>query len=94
MCAVFAETEIVGLLQAGSDPGAILRGVYRSVARRTVSLMGGAAGSKEIVFTGGVARNPGVVEALGGEIHRAVVVPENPQITGALGAAIIAARGT
>ncbi|MHC4199941.1 MAG: acyl-CoA dehydratase activase [Planctomycetota bacterium] len=94
MCAVFAETEIVGLLQSGSAPDAILRGVYRSVAKRTISLMGRAAACKEIVFTGGVARNPGVVEALKAQTGRAVIVPEDPQTTGALGAAIIAARET
>ena len=94
MCAVFAETEIIGLLQVGTEPGAILRGVYRSVARRTVSLVGKELPEDlegEIVFTGGVARNPGVVEALKLETGRTVVVPEGPQITGALGAAIIAA---
>ena len=93
MCAVFAETEIIGLLQSGTAPGAILRGVYRSVARRTVAMLGSGLaepGDGELVFTGGVARNPGVVEAIRRETGRSVVVPENPQTTGALGAAMIA----
>ncbi len=110
MCAVFAETEIVGLLQNGAPPDAILRGVYRAVAKRTLSLMGGAllrrgegqsSGDSakathpegEIVFTGGVALNPGVVRALEAETGREVLVPESPQTTCALGAAIIASRG-
>ncbi len=95
MCAVFAETEIIGLLQSGTAPGAILRGVYRSVARRTVSMLGrrlAEDGDGQLVFTGGVARNRGVVEALRLETGRSVAVPEDPQITGALGAAMIAAR--
>jgi predicted CoA-substrate-specific enzyme activase len=92
MCAVFAESEIVGLLHQGAPKEAILRGVFRSVARRTLSLLGGLGIAGDIVFTGGVARNPGVVRALEEEGRLRVRVPENPQITGALGAAILAQR--
>ena len=92
MCAVFAESEIVGLLHAGTHPGTVLRGVFRSVARRTVSLLVSAGITGEVVFTGGVARNVGVIRALEAELGQALRVPSDPQLTGALGAAILAGR--
>ncbi len=56
--------------------------------------MAGRVGLKEdIVFTGGVARNEGVLRALQEVIGHVIRVPANPQFTGALGAAILAGRG-
>ena len=90
MCAVFAESEIVGLIQNDVPMEKLLKGVFISVAKRVVALMGRSFSSKEIVFTGGVAKIGGVAEALGKETGAKMTVPENPQITGALGAAILA----
>lgn len=91
MCAVFAESEIIGLTQSGTAEDIILRGVFRSVARRTLSMSGRVQLEKDLVFTGGVARNAGVVRAIRKETGIEILVPEDPQMTGALGAAIIAA---
>jgi len=91
MCAVFAESEIIGLLHKGVSPEVILRGVFRSVARRTLGMAGKVGLRNDIIFTGGVARNEGVLQALKQEIgNDNIKVPPEPQITGALGAAIIA----
>ena len=92
MCAVFAESEIVGLIQNDVPVEKLLKGVFSSVAKRVVALMGRSFSSNEIIFTGGVARIAGVAEALGEETGAKMSVPENPQITGALGAAILAFR--
>ncbi len=92
MCAVFAESEIVGLLQNDEPVEKLLKGVFVSVAKRVVSLMGRSFSSKEIVFTGGVALINGVAEALEQETGSRIIVPASPQITGALGAAIIAGK--
>jgi predicted CoA-substrate-specific enzyme activase len=92
MCAVFAESEIVGLLQNGATRETILRGVFKSVARRTVALMGRMAADGDVIFTGGVAKNSGVAAALKEETGRKIIIPPEPQITGALGAAIIAGK--
>ncbi len=92
MCAVFAESEIVGLLQHGTPPETILRGVFRSVAARTLTMAGPNAIRPQLVFTGGVAKNGGVVRAMTEETGLEVTVPPEPQITGALGAAIAASR--
>lgn len=91
MCAVFAETEIVGLLASGVCPEDIAAGVQASICRR-VAGMAGKMVEEPVVFTGGVARVPGMDKALAAELGRAVCVAPDPQMTGALGAAIIAGR--
>lgn len=91
MCAVFAESEIIGLLHKGVAREVILRGVFRSVARRTLGMAGKTGLRDDIIFTGGVAKNEGVWQALKQETgNENIMVPPEPQITGALGAAIIA----
>jgi activator of 2-hydroxyglutaryl-CoA dehydratase len=91
MCAVFAESEIIGLLHKGVAREVILRGVFRSVARRTLGMAGKVGLRNDIIFTGGVAKNAGVWQALQQETgNNSIIVPPEPQITGALGAAIIA----
>jgi len=91
MCAVFAESEIIGLLHKGVEREVILRGVFRSVARRTLGMSGKVGLRDDVIFTGGVAKNEGVWDALKQETgNKKIVVPPEPQITGALGAAIIA----
>ncbi len=90
MCAVFAESEIIGLVQSGKGVDVLLNGIFRSVARRTLTLAGKVAMVPEVVFTGGVARIAGVVRALQNETGTTINVPQEPQLTGALGAAIIA----
>jgi predicted CoA-substrate-specific enzyme activase len=92
MCAVFAESEIVGLLHRGISAGSILRGVFRSVTRRIIGMSGRIGLNDDIVFTGGVAKNIGVVHALREIVGREIFVPAQPQYTGALGAAIVGMR--
>ncbi len=92
MCAVFAESEMIGLLQSGTPIPTILKGVFRSVAKRTLGMAGRNGIVPKLVFTGGVAMNQGVVEAIREETGLDVSVPEDPRITGALGAAIVASK--
>lgn len=92
MCAVFAESEIIGLLHKGMSHKVILRGVFKSVAKRTLGMAGKTGLNTEVVFTGGVALNVGVHAALKIETGIDVKVSSTPQITGALGAAIMASR--
>jgi len=91
MCVVFAETEIVGLLASGASQEDIVAGVQESIARRMTSMMGPGA-ETPVVFTGGVAMIPGMDTALEKSLEKKVRVCPNPQMTGALGAAILAAR--
>lgn len=91
MCAVFAETEIIGLLARGTKPGAIAAGVLSSIARRIRTLAARIPMSGDCIFTGGLAKSPVCARILAKELACPVNVPEYPEFTGALGAALIAA---
>ena len=91
MCVVFAETEIVGLLARGTPREDIVAGVQAAITSR-VATMAGANVSPPVVFTGGVAMVPAMDSALSDALGLPVAVAPEPQMTGALGAAIIAAR--
>ncbi len=88
-CVVFAETEIIGLLAGGCRPEDIAAGVERSIANRIRAMMGRNF-EEPVVFTGGVALIPGVDAALAEAIGTDVIVAPMPQMTGALGAALMA----
>ena len=89
-CTVFAESEMVALRADGKRREDILAGIHHAMAHR-VAIMGNAIGFRDqVVFTGGVARNEGMKKALQDRIGKEVLVPENPQIVGALGAALMA----
>lgn len=90
MCAVFAETEIVGLLAGGTAPQDIAAGVFRSIARRMCGLARRIALHGECVFTGGLATSPAFSAILSDELGVSVNVPADPQVVGALGASLIA----
>lgn len=90
MCAVFAETEIIGLLAKGAKPGAIAAGVLCSIARRIRALVARIPLEGTCVFTGGLAQSPICARMLEKELIATVHVPDHPQFTGALGAALIA----
>ncbi|MDQ7824573.1 MAG: acyl-CoA dehydratase activase [Candidatus Eremiobacteraeota bacterium] len=92
MCVVFAESEIVSLLAQGRSRSDILAGVAKSLAHRIFSLSSKTGTQEPLVFTGGVARNGAVTRALMNIFKMEIFVPENPFITGALGAALLAAR--
>ena len=89
MCVVFAESEIIGLLASGTPREDIVAGVQVAIAAR-VAGMAGRSQSGPIIFTGGVALVGGMAEALSATIGAPVAVATEPQLTGALGAALIA----
>ena len=91
MCIVFAETEIIGLLSAGAAPEDIVAGVQNSIATR-VATMAGRSVPTPVAFTGGVALVPGMSRALETVIGQSVSIAPEPQMTGALGAAILASQ--
>lgn len=91
MCVVFAETEIVGLLANGQSRENIIAGVQRSIAKRLVA-MGGSGIAEPVVFTGGVAMVSGMKEVFEDLLGQAIRLCPQPQLTGALGAAILAGK--
>ena len=92
MCAVFAETEIIGLLAQGTAPADIAAGVFLSIARRMRGLAARVPLRRECTFTGGLATSPAFSRLLAAELGVPVNVPDDPQTVGALGAALVAAR--
>jgi (R)-2-hydroxyacyl-CoA dehydratese activating ATPase len=88
-CVVFAETEIIGLLAENGRPGNILAGVLQSIASRILSMAGHTI-CDPVVFTGGVALIPGMARVLSRKLGHKITIAHQPQLTGALGAALLA----
>lgn len=90
LCTVFAESEVVSLIGADHKTPDICKALHISIAKR-VSAQAKRVGLEEtVVMTGGVAKNIGVVRELEKKLLCTIRIPEEPQIIGALGAAIIA----
>ncbi len=89
-CVVFAESEIIGMMSEATTAEDIARSVHLSIAKRIVSQMSALAWTEPLAFTGGVAQNPDLAECLQQELGYLLWIPPEPEITGALGAAILA----
>jgi len=92
MCTVFAESEIISLLAQDVPQVKIINGIHKSIAKRIRGMVQRVSEEEKIVFTGGVAKNQALQIVLAKEIGSSLLIPEQPQITGALGAAILAAK--
>ena len=88
-CTVFAQQEVVSRLSEGVPVEDILAGLNDAIADRTVGMVRRLKVEPDVVFTGGVAMNPGVVKALGKKLGCEVLVPVQPLLSGALGAALL-----
>jgi len=90
-CVVFAETEVVSLINEGKEVADIINGLSRAMANRAASLAKGIGVVQDVAFTGGVAKNGGVALALEVALgYPLKALNIDPQINGALGAALIA----
>jgi predicted CoA-substrate-specific enzyme activase len=90
-CTVFAETEIISLVARGERAESILKGVFTAIASRVAGIASRIGVSGDVFFSGGVAKNYGVVSALESVLNCPVFVPDfDPQLVGALGAAVLA----
>ncbi|MDD2450569.1 MAG: acyl-CoA dehydratase activase [Sulfurovum sp.] len=88
-CAVFAESEIIGLLGNEHSVEDIVCGVHYSIAKRIVKLVKRVGVKEGIYFDGGPALNAGLVNAIENELGKKIFIPRYPQITTSYGAAII-----
>jgi predicted CoA-substrate-specific enzyme activase len=88
-CTVFAESEIISLLHQKKRPEDILKGALKGFAARIYPLLLTVGYPDDVAVVGGVARNNGVIQAIEEQIGSSVLVPDNPDIVGALGAALI-----
>jgi predicted CoA-substrate-specific enzyme activase len=89
-CTVFAESEVVTHLAAGTPRPDIIAGIHEAIAARVTTMLGRIPIQDDIVLTGGVARNAGVARMLEEKLGHPVVVHEQAQLAGAIGAALIA----
>lgn len=89
-CAVFAESEVVSLVSTGTNKVDVLAGIHNSIASRTISMLKAVGFEEDVVMIGGVARNVGIVDALQKHSGLHILIPETPDIVGALGAAVMA----
>jgi predicted CoA-substrate-specific enzyme activase len=89
-CTVFAESEVVGRMGAGENSKDIAAGVHAAMASKISTLSKRVGVVKPICVTGGVALNPAFRHYLSKQLGAELWMPGNPQITGALGAALLA----
>jgi activator of 2-hydroxyglutaryl-CoA dehydratase len=93
-CAVFAESEVVSIVHR--DPPVpianILAGIHESMVNRLFGLAHRVGMQSEVVMSGGVSNNIGIIRAMEAKLGKPVLVPDDPQIVGALGAALVAQR--
>jgi len=90
MCTVFAESEVISLLSRRVGKAAIVRGLHEAMASRIASMANRVGVVEDVVFSGGVARNPTMVALLEERLKLKVKVAEAPELIGALGAALAA----
>ena len=92
-CSVFAESEVVSMVNEGRELADISAGIHNSVASRLSSMVRKVGLVEDVALTGGCAKNEGLAKALENKLGVKVMhLPEDPQIVGALGAAVIAAE--
>jgi benzoyl-CoA reductase subunit D len=92
-CAIFAESEVVGLIHAKTERKDISRAIHDAMASRIVSMIRRIGVNPDIVMVGGVAFNPGFVEALRRELAvDKIYIPDQPEYAAATGAAAVAAK--
>ncbi|MCX5814579.1 MAG: acyl-CoA dehydratase activase [Proteobacteria bacterium] len=91
-CAVFAESEAVSRIAEGALPSDILAGVHKAMASKIVNLVVRLGLIQDCAITGGGAKDLGLVRAIEGELNTDIIVPEEPRITAAFGAALSASE--
>jgi len=92
LCTVFAESEVVSLIARGEEPGAIALALHDAIATR-IATMARRVGTRErVVFAGGAALNQCLRKLVGEKLGIELTVPAEPQLVGAIGAAILAGQ--
>ena len=91
LCTVFAESEVVSLIAQNKETDDIVHGLNKAVAAKTAALVKRVGGEEKYMMTGGVSRNQGLVKTLEERLGTKLVISEQAQLCGALGAALFAA---
>ncbi len=93
MCSVFAESEVISLIAQNKETSDIAHGIHMAIAAKAISLMRRVGLKPRFMMTGGVAKNPGVVKVLEEQLKAPLFISEEPEIVGALGAALYGLEG-
>lgn len=88
MCSVFAESEVISLIAQNKEIADIAHGIHKAIAGKAMSLLKRVGLNGGFMMTGGVAKNPGVVAVLEEQLGEKLNIYEEPEIVGALGAAL------
>ncbi|MFC1822661.1 acyl-CoA dehydratase activase [Thermodesulfobacteriota bacterium] len=92
-CAIFAESEVVGLIHARMEKQDISKAIHDAMASRIVSMIRRIGINEDVVMLGGVGYNPGFVNAMKRELKlETIYIPDDPEYGEAVGAAIVAAE--
>jgi predicted CoA-substrate-specific enzyme activase len=89
ICTVYAEQEVRSKLVEGVPLPDLVAGIHESLANRIFRMVNRLKVEEEIILTGGVAKNIGMVKALSDKLGHEATVPSDPLLTGALGAALL-----
>ena len=90
-CAIFAESEVVGLIHAKTQKPDIIKAIHDAMASRIVSMIRRIGVNRDVVMIGGVGYNPGFVESMKRELKLDnIYIPDDPEYGAAVGAAIVA----
>ncbi len=89
-CSVFAESEVVSLNHKKIPKEDICRAILKSIVTRIMSLAKRVGIENDVVVVGGGAKNIGIIKLLEESIQDRIIVPDDPDVTAALGAALLA----
>jgi benzoyl-CoA reductase subunit D len=89
-CVIFGESDVVSLIHKQEPKHEIARAIYDALAERIISMIHRVGLNSDVVLVGGVAKDVGFAAALKRKLETEVLIPENPEFAGALGAALYA----
>jgi predicted CoA-substrate-specific enzyme activase len=89
ICTIYAQQEVAASLAEGVPIPDLLAGVHQSLADRIVRMVNRLRVEEAVIITGGGGKNRGLLKALSEQLGHKILVPEEPLITGALGAALL-----
>ncbi len=93
VCSVFARSEALVMAREGVPKNKIVAGIHDALTSRVVGLVRRTEVKPDLVITGGIAKNTGFISRIESRLGMKPLIPEEPQITGALGAAVLAMEG-
>jgi predicted CoA-substrate-specific enzyme activase len=90
ICTVFAESEVVSLIAQNKNKADIIHGLNNSISGKAISMLDRVGRKPSYMMSGGVAKNIGVVKSIEEKLGESLYIYDEPEIVGALGAALIA----